>query len=108
MPWTKGESGNPKGRPRKKKSLTEILERYAKKRDVEFNGKLISRKEAIARKLWNIALGGDIQAIRYIYDRIDGRPDQPLDLHHDFSDDLALNIIINRGPDGPDSPPKTG
>ncbi|MBN2531886.1 MAG: hypothetical protein JXB88_03285 [Spirochaetales bacterium] len=88
--WKPGQSGNPKGRPRKNKTLTEILAKHGKKRDVKDGEKNISRKEALAKKLWALALSGDIAAIRYIYDRIDGKPDQyhQMDLEHSAAENL--------------------
>lgn len=76
MGWQKGESGNPNGRPRRGKTLTDILKKHARKRDVEIEGedKKMSRKEALARALWDMALRGYFPAIKYIYDRIDGKP----------------------------------
>ncbi len=57
-----GESGNPDGRPPKEESLTEILR---SKID----------KDAIAEKLIQIAMEKeDLAALKYIYDRIDGKP----------------------------------
>ena len=82
-----GKSGNPKGRPRKQKTLTDILAKHGRKRDVKDGEKNISRKEALAKKLWAMALGGDVIAIKYIYDRIDGKPDQyhEVDMEHTAS-----------------------
>ena len=67
--WVKGQSGNPKGRPKKTHAMTEILERTG---DVEVDGK--TRKEIIADKVWELAEAGDMVAIKYIYDRIEGAP----------------------------------
>lgn len=74
--WKKGMSGNPKGRPKKAATLTEILEDLGKVKDVS-NGKgdTIARKEALAAKLWQMAIKGDLGAIKYIFDRIDGKPE---------------------------------
>lgn len=77
---------NRKGRPRKKKSLTEILERMGGRRDQEDEndpGKKISRKEKLARALWSLALSGDLAAQRYIFDRIDGKPTEHLEIKDD-------------------------
>lgn len=81
---------NRKGRSKKGKTLTDILARHGRKRDVKDGEKNISRKEALAKKLWAMALSGDITAIRYIYDRIDGKPDQyhQLDMEHTASESL--------------------
>jgi hypothetical protein len=78
---------NRNGRPRKGDSMTEVLRKYAEKRvnltDLEPDEKrrCMKRKEALARKIWKLALNkGEDWAIRYIYNRIDGRPRQSLEL----------------------------
>jgi hypothetical protein len=61
-PWKPGESGNPDGRSPKGEALTDIL-----------RSKL--DKEAVAEKLIQIAMEKeDLTALRYIFDRIDGKP----------------------------------
>lgn len=58
----KGYTGNPNGRPPKGEALTDVLRSKV-------------NKEAIAERLIEIAMEkGDIAALKYIYDRIDGRP----------------------------------
>jgi predicted nucleic acid-binding protein len=52
------------------------MEKTKEQYDVKDCEKYISRKEALAKKLWALALSGDITAIKYIYDRIDGKPDE--------------------------------
>ena len=94
-----GTSGNPKGRPKKGQALTEILEKHSKKRDVEFKGKRISRKDALSQKLWAMALAGDIVAIRYIFDRIDGKPVAPVDLDLDI--ESTSGVLVVPGPIDP-------
>ena len=65
--WEPGQSGNPAGRPKKGMALTDIL---AAKVD----------KEAIAERLIELAMErGDITALKYIYDRIDGRPKETIE-----------------------------
>ena len=76
--WEKGQSGNPKGRPKKEYCLTDILKEQGNIEDVETNGGKISRKQAIARKLWAMAMEGDVTALKYLYDRVDGRPKETI------------------------------
>lgn len=77
--WVKGVSGNPKGKPKKDETFTGILRKVLKEPSVKWkdkNGKerKISGKEAVARKLVELAVHGDIGAIKYIGDRNDGKP----------------------------------
>jgi len=86
--FVKGQSGNPGGRPKKDISLTNILKRQAEKKDVEYNGQKIKRKDAIAQKIWQLALSGDLTAMKYIFDRIDGRPSETIKQQIGFDGDL--------------------
>lgn len=75
MPFVKGQSGNPNGRPKKEHSLTQILEKLGELSDVTYNGAKVSRKQALAEAIWQKAITDkDMAAIKYIYDRIDGQP----------------------------------
>jgi hypothetical protein len=69
--WLPGTSGNPDGRPPKGDSMTEILERLGKDTD-GYTGR--ERRELLADLLWEMAMQGDLSAIKYIFDRIDGAP----------------------------------
>lgn len=77
--WVKGVSGNPKGKPKKDETFTGILNKVMREKSVEWKTKsgkkkLISGKEATARKLLELAVKGDVGAIKYIGDRTDGKP----------------------------------
>lgn len=74
--WVKGVSGNPKGRPPKEHSLTDALRR-------------IVNKDELGRQLWALAQTGDMAAIKYVYDRIDGQPKQSVDLNAEVEGGLV-------------------
>lgn len=71
-PFEQGDKRiNRRGRPKKGQSLTDILNYTLDQKD-EKSGKL--RREVIAEKLLALAESGDVMAIRYVMDRIDGKP----------------------------------
>jgi hypothetical protein len=93
MPFAKGKSGNPSGRPKKEHSLTGILEKLGELADISMSGKKISRKQALAEAIWQKAIvEKDMAAIRYIYDRIDGQPVATQNIGG--ADGGALEILI--------------
>lgn len=68
-PFTKGTSGNPKGRPPVWREFKQELQKIG----MEIDGK-DDRLQKLARMLWNTALAGDLKAAEMIMDRIEGRP----------------------------------
>ena len=59
--WQPGQSGNPNGRPKKDHTLTDALRRHID-------------PDEIAQILADMVADKDIAAIKYAYDRIDGKP----------------------------------
>ena len=93
MPFTPGQSGNPNGRPRKGKTLTEALEKALKKKGED--GK--KNTDALAATLLDLAIKErNITAIKYIMDRVDGRPTESIELS-DGAVDQRLREIMNGG-----------
>lgn len=103
--WQPGQSGNPTGRPKKNRALTEILERAGSK-TVALGDKNISGKRLIAMLLWQLATTGKCQLpdgeeikvigfddwfaiVKYIYAQIDGPPKQDIGLEHSGGIDIS-------------------
>lgn len=91
MPWEKGQSGNTKGRPPKKRTLTDLLERTGK-RKLESGG---TAKDLFVSKVWEALTTGvmtfpdgkmNLEAQEYIalaklvLSQIDGPPPAALDV----------------------------
>lgn len=74
-----GNNANPNGRPKKEYCLTDILKEQGNWEDVDTKDGKISRKDAIGLKLWDMAMAGDVIALKYLYDRVDGKPLQTIE-----------------------------
>jgi len=94
-PFQKGQSGNPAGRPRKGETVTEVLRSMA----LELHAGNITRAEALARILWDSALGGDSKAIDVILDRLEGKPRQSLELAPPPPPPIRIEIVDPMDPD---------
>jgi hypothetical protein len=71
---------NRKGRPKKGTSLTDHLIEYLQKQGVDpKTGKKKTRKDILAEKLYDLALKGDTVAMKYVFDRIEGKPHQTIE-----------------------------
>lgn len=73
--WKPGQSGNPKGAPRKDESLTGLLRAYMDE-TVNPDGK--KRKEAFIQAVAKHAVKGDATLIKYLWDRLDGQMKQEI------------------------------
>jgi hypothetical protein len=82
---------NRAGRPKKGTALTDILNYQL---DLVFKaGKL--KREAIAEKLIETALAGDVAALKYVFDRLDGKPVQAVvaEVHDNMSDEEKKHML---------------
>ena len=79
MPWKQGQSGNPQGRPKTKKTVAAEIEKLLKRR-VDKDGKKITRRQAIAEIVTKMALDGDIQALKLLMNYNDGMPIQKTEI----------------------------
>ena len=94
MPFKQGKSGNPKGRPKKGETLTDLLREKIESPKTPREKK--SRKEKIIEKLITLAEAGDLSALKYLFDRIDGKPTESIELT-DGAVDQRLREIMNGG-----------
>ena len=90
MGWVKGQSGNPKGGPRKNKALSEELRALLQRQAP--GSKHTNLKELVA-KLVRMALKGDKDCLRYIFDRLEGRPAQSMEITGDEKKPLHITYV---------------
>ena len=100
--WKKGQSGNPAGKPIGTRSFKSILNKYLdktlKSKD-PFEGKTsdIPAREIMMLKLIGEGLKGNLTAIRYVCDMIDGPIKQVMDVNHgDVDIDSRINQLKRR------------
>ena len=82
MPWVKGQSGNPHGRP--KKQFSEVLQRAI----VQDDGK---RLRMVIEKLLDKAAEGEPWAVKELADRLEGKPAQSVQLSGD--EDNPIQVV---------------
>ena len=115
MPFKPGQSGNLKGRPKKDRALTDLLER-AGSSTVEIDGKRVSSKRYLADMVWQVVMTGEAilpggkkvslspqdwkDFVKWIYAHIDGPPTVAVDM------DGMLKVIVEYA-DSDDNPPET-
>jgi hypothetical protein len=89
--FTKNDSRiNRNGRPRKNRSLTDALEKELRK--TRETGK--TGKAELARVLVDLAINDqDIAAIRYVFDRLDGKPRETVELKNGAIETKLLEIL---------------
>lgn len=80
-PFQKGVSGNPAGRPKSARLSDALREQLFKPNK---NEKTLA--DEIAAQLIKLARNGDIQAIKELFDRTEGKPKQSLDVDLNLMD----------------------
>ena len=76
--YKKGQSGNPKGRPKRGMTFKDILERMTEGERISVGRKKPLKKEAIAAKVIELALKGEPWAVKWVADRMEGLPVQQI------------------------------
>lgn len=96
MPYKKGQSGNPGGRPKKGETFTDILRALGNKKDYTYEGNKITRKEGLANKVWEKALADnpDMFAVKLIYDRADGKAVETRVLSDPEGNELKIKVEL--------------
>lgn len=101
MPYAKGTSGNPGGKPKSNKQFKDALQ-IAIKRTEGDKTMLAKLAEALVDK----AVSGDVQAIREVADRLDGKPHQTSEITHiraraaELSDDELAGYLSGGSSEG--------
>jgi len=95
--FTKGMVGNPNGRPLKGETITDLVREYLRKEVPD--GKKLTYKDLFVKKVLEKAYKGDMQAIKLLWNYIDGMPNQPYT--GDVEGEININIIkkMINGPD---------
>ncbi len=106
--WKPGQSGNPKGRPKRGDTFHDLFEKELKKLSLSYTDekgtRKIKGKRAIIRAHLAIILSKEVsadtrlRAIDSLYDRIDGRPKQALE--HSGPDGSAIIIQFDKDFEG--------
>lgn len=92
MPWSKGQSGNPGGRP-KRKPLTFELARQLRQTSEDSP---FTNAQAIAAEMIRLARGGDVPAARLIWEYVEGKPTQRVEFDLDA---VAAQLAAEHGVD---------
>jgi hypothetical protein len=65
--WGAGKSGNPKGRPRKGRTLTDALREGGERKMYDDMGRLMPVKDVLAWLIWDFVTRGEISMAGLIY-----------------------------------------
>ena len=112
--WKPGTSGNPKGRPKKGRTWTDLLDKAGRRMLSLPDGPRMSAKRVIARYLIDLALGGEttlvtggmikvvdsedwFNVVKFIYAQIDGPPKQEIGVDFTRLSDAQLIAFITTG-----------
>ena len=103
--WKKGVSGNPRGRPKKKESLTSLLKEEIKKICPADREKR-TWKELIVRATLQLAMKGNATALKEVWERLDGKILQSdiIQLADVEGREIKINVVYEKEPESGGSP----
>ena len=84
IPFKKGEVSNPKGRPPKNICITTLVKEMLLELAPGTENNPKTYAELIARAILQESVKGNIQALRELLDRIEGKVTQPIDMERDI------------------------
>jgi hypothetical protein len=90
-----GQSGNPKGRPRKGRSLSDILTAAIRAKGDDG----IPVRLKLMQKLIDMGLGADLDAIKVIFERVDGKVPDALNVNQQGG--MTIRVVYIDSDPGP-------
>ena len=95
IPFQKGVSGNPKGRPRKEVCITTWLKEFADKSiTAPIDARNLTYAQAAALSAWKAAAKGDLPEYNFIIERIEGKAISQIDVTSK-GEQLKTNAVFN-------------
>jgi hypothetical protein len=90
IPPKKGEIRNPNGRPKKGSAIADILNEIGlEKVSSKSPGERIEKRVALMRKVYEMALAGDMPAINFVADRTEGKAVDRI-IHKEIVDEIII------------------
>lgn len=120
MPFTKGQSGNPNGRPPKDRALAEMLASAGKRRVDGPDGERVDRRKIAVENMWDLLAFGQtffpgavvpftiagreyVELAKFVFTHVDGPavsklehssdPERPLMIRVEYDDADSLAVI---------------
>ena len=103
--WKKGVSGNPRGRPRKRDSLTSLLQEEIKKVCPADRQKR-TYEELMVLATLQLAMKGNAVALKEVWERLDGKVLQTgkVELGGAEGKEIKINVVYDNGEESRGSP----
>ena len=97
-PWKPGQSGNPKGRPKKLNTIPDILRAIGEEEGTK-NGEH-TKLDVVMRKVFEFALAGKSWAVEFIANRTEGKVTETHEIIG--RDPIPINLIFKKDADSDD------